>query len=69
MKVRKFITGFLMVLWSCSPTSCTDPSKEEFIPGGESGGTEGGETTEIVWHERAYAQGRRRPQRLFPLAL
>lgn len=54
MKTRKLITGILMALWSCSPTSCTDPSKEEFIPGGESGGTEGGKTTEIVWHERAY---------------
>ena len=54
MKTRKLITGILMALWSCSPTSCTDPSKEEFIPGGETGGTEGGKTTEIVWHERAY---------------
>jgi len=54
MKIRQLISGIVMVLWSCSPMSCTDPSKEEYIPGGGDGGQGGGETTQIVWHQRAY---------------
>ena len=53
MKVRKYIAGIMMVLWSCSPTSCTDPSKEDFVPGGGGGGKKE-EPVEVVWQQRAY---------------
>lgn len=53
MKVRKYIAGIMMALWSCSPTSCTDPSKEDFVPGGGGGGKKE-EPVEVVWHQRAY---------------
>ena len=44
----------LCLLCSCS---CTDSSKEPFIPGengNDGGGNGGGETEQVVWHQRAY---------------
>lgn len=53
MKVRKYIAGIVMVLWSCSPTSCTDSSKEDYVPGGGGGGKKE-DPEQVVWHQRAH---------------
>ena len=50
MKINKLTILLTLVLCSCA---CTDPSKEQYIPGGGSGGG-GKEQVKVVWHERAY---------------
>jgi len=54
MKIRQQILLLVCVLCSCTPTACTDSSKEKYIPGG--GGSDSGkpDTETIVWHQRAY---------------
>ena len=54
MKIRQQILLLVCVLCSCTPTACTDSSKEKYTPGG--GGSDSGkpDTETIVWHQRAY---------------
>ncbi len=55
MKIRKHIWGLLCLLCSCSPTSCTDPAKEQYTPEGGGGNKEDKkEEVQVVWHQRAY---------------
>ncbi len=55
MNIRKNIIGLICILCSCSPISCSDNSKENYVPGkGNNEGKKQEQTETIVWHKRAY---------------